>query len=416
MRHGLLLLVCAGLVRLAFTDPSTGALKVKVLGLERSLRPYVLVDGLVGRPDEDGECFFDKVSPGSQTVEVQVFLEIDDTSAEAIIGKAETTVVAGEVREIEIKVELPDTTQRVPLSGTLVIPDEWGEPEVSLGIYLREPTWARDPVTDPRIQLEGKRWSAFDIVPNGIYTVQVDPFTYRAEIQTGPQGRRDVRIEIPPPASVVLQVLDDETRQPAELDRIWWGCVYPTRTETAVGKGRFEFRAPQGTIVIGQRQLLGPYYYEEFERTLDSPAERITVLVMHKAGVRLLLVDQGRTIGLWDTDEVRVVPIHGRDTSREPSPARTRVLSWIPRHPITGERDPSGPLWLGVTRPGRYQITFGKTHEAVAEWVQLQGRDPTVEFEPIPPHTVTVKRGEYVDLVIHLKRRPRTGTAPSSDR
>jgi hypothetical protein len=137
---------------------------------------------------------------------------------------------------------------------------------------IRSSTMTREPGS-PR----SFRWSAPSARP-GRYRILLSPVLgFAAEVDTGPNGARDVRIEVPRPADVSVHCVDAETGVEVHGEKLSFLPLSPKAFGPSMLGGPPKFRVPHGRIVL----FTTPVLYE--------PAVRLVELGPGKNELRLLL-------------------------------------------------------------------------------------------------------------------------------
>lgn len=292
-------------------------------------------------------------------------------------------IVLAAGRDGSVRLDVPPQSipATVPLRGTLVVPPAWGVDELRLSLDpSRVPFRVGDraqkcsvaPVVDGEPGLF--RFDAGTVLP-GRYEFEVDPLGYRRSIEIGPDGATDLRVELPPPATVSVEFVDDATGAPVALEELElaWRWLAPDAScfvEEVVEapSGRFTFRAIEGPITL----FASDDRYADFESSVMVVASRtneFTLRLKQACGVDLALLDAGRPVALrWGwTDAIKV-----RDAEGKRVACSVRLLD-------------SGPR-MELAQPDRYRIDL----------------PPLPGYQPIAPIEVLVRTGEYVEVAVEL--------------
>jgi len=248
---------------------SDAALRLRAPGAEA----YQVLFEVKPKPDRQPVVLAD-VPPGAYVVSV----EVGESFGEVVtLGLAEVALAPGERRSVSLLLaDPPRRALLVPLSGTLLIPPGWGEPKGMLRFNLKDASgavegnevWVRldsfelgqagDSPAVPGVKLlDAERGLfAFDAgkVAPGRFEYGVYNYGAAGEVEVGPEGRTDVAIEIPPPAELLVTVIEEQTAAPARIQHLVWSMVSPGVRQanvSATGKhGRFEFLVPAGLIEL----------------------------------------------------------------------------------------------------------------------------------------------------------------------
>ncbi len=308
------------------------------------------------------------------------------------LGEVELVIQAGARTQVELHLELPEKPVAARLAGDVVVPREWRlssfDLEAALIGVAASRRDARHRLSKSAMQqLDGEHpmW-AFDFgeISTGSYTLELSgrgelgKLEYSISVTLEPGGSEDVFLELPPPATVVVHILDPATGEAAEVRSIFWGALADsaqwTRSQTSAspveGESYFEFSAPIGSISVG---TFGSGY-DTLRETLEIGPGR------NEFTFRL---DRACPLTITFLDGETPVPL---------------ADSWYPSpEHLDGEGEllytsgGTSGLKTALSQPGRY----------VFEIPDFPG------FEPVPTQTITVQRGEQTNHVIHLVRRQR---------
>jgi hypothetical protein len=284
------------------------------------------------------------------------------------VGSAATVIVTGGRASVSLTLTPPPVVFRVPLEGTVTIPEAWDLQKFSLRFDLMDMSlgssapsffsiysqWmVRSPETATVF-----RWKAPAVQP-GRYAVELDPPIFRAVIDVPAQGLLDARIELPPPTTVIVRCVDDSSG--LDLDGASVGCK-PGIVEHDAVNHCFRLRAPIGQVVISA--YCDDYDGPSEEHTL-LPGENSIVLRLRKlCSFKLILRDGETVIRIGDVN-VRLDPAEGQE-----------------------EYEASDGELLFRRDPGLYTLEI-----------------PTIfGFEPVPDVTVRLEVGRVVEHVVHLVR------------
>lgn len=202
-----------------------------------------------------------------------------------LAGQVEVEVRAGERVKAVLEVT-PPSTEAVPFEGVLVLPEAWALDDFMLEFLLQGRfddgslthgsfEIRRSEMTLEKGSRERYRWSA----PNARaarYRISLYPPVFATELDTGPTGTRDARIEVPPPCVVSLRCVDGDGAGACD-DPI---TILPL-TPRVFGIGerqspRLEYRMPQGRLLI----FTTAGAYDAMARVIDAGARRNELLLL----------------------------------------------------------------------------------------------------------------------------------------
>jgi len=308
----------------------------------------------------------------------EVSVEVEDLSSlDLPIGSAETDVVAGRNTQVDLTWELysSPTRAKLTLAGVIVMPPEWGYTEFMLsgsggGLEIKGVS-----SLDMRTGERPHEYAfMLNSIEEGVYDMVVDPPGWSQRVEVRPQGLKDVRIEVPSPAQVSVQVVEAGTTHPVNAEYIeWWGVDQEGRvrghaqsSERDHTTNKFEFQAPEGTVRV-------QVAHHDYRRTTKSVSVRpgrneLSIEVERACGFTLALKN-GDVLVPFDEGKVQVRQIDG--------PGRWEEI----------EGRPSAKRYT-VTAPGRYRIEF-----------------PTLGgYRPIPSREIQIEPGAFAELVIQVER------------
>lgn len=304
-------------------------------------------------------------------------------------GGIELTVAAGGRSVHDLVIDVPTEVQLARLAGRVVLPAEWGLDAFRLTAELdgTPPAGAeakRELRRSAMEKLPGTpdTW-AFDFgeLPLGEYDVQLSNggwprvLEYAIRVRLGPGGVLDANIEVPPPGTVVLRLVDPDLGEAAEVDHLFWSPVPAgggwMRVNVGVqreeGSDHFEFRAPIGTIVLGS---FGGDYVSLHEEVEIGPGRNELSYPLRRNCPLVIRFFDGET----------PVPF---------------TQHWYPR---PEHLDGEGELLFAGGREGGFGTALSEPGRYVFELPEIEG------FEPVPPHTITVRRGEETEYRVQLVR------------
>jgi hypothetical protein len=330
------------------------------------------------------------LSPGSY----RVTLEMGESYSDPIsLGTADVEVTAGGAVSCELYLDAPAEQERGRLAGTVVVPTEWKldgfrltakldgtSPDGSDGEHVlkksrlekvpgREDTWSFD----------------FGELPTGTYDLVLSnsgwPSTleYAIRITLDPGGLLDVLLQLPPPGTVVVRVVTSGSGEIAEISGLRWSPLHPPggghasygSAPRVAGEDHFEFLAPIGEIAIG---CFGKGYTSLDEQVhIQTGRNEFTFQVERDCPLVILLFDGETPVplaGFWYPD-----PEH--------LDGEGKILSVS----LGGRKG----FRTSLSDPGRYVFELPEVPD----------------FEPIPPQTISVRRGEETVHEIQLVRKGR---------
>lgn len=334
-----------------------------------------------------GPVLIESLKPGRYVLQAEIGERYRDP---IILGAAPVEIGAGVKTSVTLELkDRPSAGAKVPLEGTLLFPEEWEHRRISISFSPKDrPQVKPQGKGDAGIQVKldemtpvrGKPglylWKAGTVVP-GKYLATVAAFELQTVIDVGPGGRLDAEIKIGLPASVDVRVVDAETEQPAQVDRILWSCRRPegitggglNSIRRGDEPGVFSFQAPAGEIDVS---IHTPGYEPCREKMTAKSSERNALTLKAKRSCGLLVkvreAEQELPYAIIDK-AIKVRDEGGND----------RVRGWS--RDITGRR-------LILPEPGTYKVTVEK----------LAG------YQPVEPVTVEVPPGQFVEHVVALER------------
>ncbi len=306
-----------------------------------------------------------------------------------VLASARATISPGVRSELTLNLETVTARAKVSLEGTLFVPEEWQQEKVLIlpafpaltlnlldtpvgGSEKRTHIWSYQMTRDP---IDGNLlyWSA-EVQP-GRYELRVLGLYYSISLEVGDSGRRDVRIDVPPPARVRVHTVDAKSGGVAEIERLNWTCARPqwVRGGAMASVTRdpeldyFEFRVPQGKIEIGGS---GQGYLRGTQVLHVGAGLTEAILKLDKGcGLSIRVQDGDRPVP-WDRNwRVRLTAVEGGGQTRGSTTSSEGVRHY-------------------VSEPGRYRLTFPK----------IAG------FRPVPDREFQIQEGQVIDHVVRLER------------
>lgn len=332
-----------------------------------------------------GAVAIDSLQVGKYRVRLEVGDWFDDPLN---LGELEVDIVAGERATYELILEPPPELVNAPLAGVVVVPSAWeletfriraeldGTDATGGEVYVEV---TKQEMT--ALEQEEDAW-AFDFgaLPTGEYDLLVTTGGWNAVVEYGlrvtleASGTRDVRIEVPPPASVILTLTENTTGEPAAISSMHWGALTGGRghassliTLSPVADGRFEFRAPLGEISLG---AFGSGYTSLNEKVRVQPGKNEFNFRLEKDCPLVIQLMDGETS----------VPFSGEWWPKPEHLDGDGKLLYV-SHGGAGFK-------LGLSDPGRYLF----------ELPDIPG------FAKVPQQEISVVRGEDNTHVVHLER------------
>jgi hypothetical protein len=330
---------------------------------------------------DEREVAIDSIPPGDYDVRV----EFGAATAEPILlGRARALVPEGGRGSAAVTIEAPPEVVLVPLRGEVVVPPEWG---LGAGFILNlelldEPAPGRSAHSHPDVRFPADAngvypFDAGEVEP-GRYVAFVHFLTLAVEIEVGPEGATDARIEFPPPARVRIEARDADgaTGLDAGVAAIDWhstsvgGAVGNTIAQAVIDPetGLFEFFAPPGTIEV---EPVGVAWESEPQRfDVVAGVNLFTLDVRRGLGFRIVLMD-GETLVPMGTFAafVQAVRVDADGTS-------------------TGTYVTARGTEFSVAAPGRYAVQVP----------DIAG------YRPLAVQEIQVDEGEFVERVVQLVR------------
>jgi len=331
------------------------------------------------------------ITPGSYVVAIEREGPGPDPT---VFGCAEVELRGGSTTRVTIRcVRPPKTPEPVPLAGTLYIPAQWGSVKASLDM---EPVGKEGAKLSGRRSLELSssgsgasdlfRWDAGRVLP-GRYLIECDEFSLQIFLQTivdtGPHGRTDVAIQIAEPADAVVHVVDSSDGQPVvcsdQENLLSWNVSRPqesrawipgTATWNAVSRS-YLLRAPAGDAEFNMSAEDYEFADPNPIVTLRPGPNEFTLRARRSCGVVLRLID-GEDVTSWEDHVVASTRVRSADGSD----AVTMFSSNLKRFRIR------------LQAAGSYEVTVP----------DLAG------YRPIPPFTIEVPPGVFVEHAIALER------------
>lgn len=218
-------------------------------------------------PEVGSPLTLDDLQPDSFRVSV----EIGEASRDPLVlGQLHVDLQPDSQQTVELNLDdIPTIPNRAPLGGTLSLPLDWGPLEWSR-LDSRIVLEQRDlsaPLRDPLIRLEPDRmtvldaslglygWTAGPMIP-GRYRFSVRRFGVGGEFEHLPDGSASPHIAIPPPADVVIEVVEMPGGTPLPVNSVRWRWMETSdarQNATNIvalnpAASRIELRVPAGEV------------------------------------------------------------------------------------------------------------------------------------------------------------------------
>jgi hypothetical protein len=291
-------------------------------------------------------------------------------------------VVEGRTASVDLLIEPRPLSPDVLLSGVLVLPPEWKvrptldvESMHSRAGGFMDHIYEADRIKPRPGEAHAFEWSTR--VPPGRYRLVVPDVWYAVAIDVGAAGRSDVRVIVPPPSSVSVELIDAHTGLPVTEDDIFVSfdiCSEPGQVmgappvERDAATGRFELRVPEGEVTI--RTENGRYIPSTRTELVGAGNNQFSFEVSPTCEIAILLRDGSTPIPIEEDWGLEPKPLAGTgqeiDTTTVEDPGR-----------------------FHVDVPGRYRFVFP----------DIPG------FEAIPPQIVQARLGKIVTHVVKLVRK-----------
>jgi len=287
---------------------------------------------------------------------------------------------------------------RALIAGTVVVPREWELRNFSLQIDDPKSRTFWRAIESNEMQAVSGRADTFSwSLPGataGRYRVGVLPTLFTVELDVGPEGRQDIEIDVPPPSSVEVHVVDALSKAPSRLAWLdWWvlmnshdveqvvttqdpfeqmmqQCGWGSSKENDMKTGVFRFNAPQGSSLRLGTRSNGTLRTTDTFRELQ-PGRNEFELFTSDAGGFVLRAKDGEEFINWPPDcTVEAEAIDGAGT----------VQVW--------DDDGARGHRAFVSLPGRYHCRLSK----------IKG------FALLDPFEVEVLEGKFKQVTVELRR------------
>lgn len=333
--------------------------------------------------DRSGEQSVHGVTSGELLVRVEVG---DWFHQPTVLGSAMIDVVAGQVTDVDIALEPMPEPELGIVTGTLSVSEIWAFESIQMSATPMGHSGLRRgrPVRIDRAkmtELHGSWSFQFPPMPVGMYCIRFESARSRSEVEVPSiveltSAGAHVDFTVGPPCTVQVTVLDGDTGEVADLQRISWGIVdpktgYPSSRSSvprAEGETYFEFRAPRGEISVGS--LANGYTSMDATVEIEEGLNSFEFTLLQECPLNVAYMDDGVSIP---------APLHLEHTFEH----------------VGGE----GKVLYYSSHKAEFQTAFDLPGEYRMDVSDIDG------YEPIPTQTVTVKRGEPTRHVVQLVRK-----------
>jgi len=296
-----------------------------------------------------------------------------------VLARTTVEIVAGKTAAATLTLQEPPRPSCVRLAGTLRMPVEWGLADFELRLERQDAPvagWAGEVVLhEGELRALGGpelfAWTAE--VPPGSYGAILPETGFFSIFDVGPDGRDDVRLEVPLPAVVRLRCVGDDGEEP-RVESVDWGVLternmLPARAPPVrePESGRWTFRAPVGRLLIRAHTADDT---QQLAADVVPGVNELELRVPRSTGVQPILKDGASEIP-WPADRLaRLEP------TEEHVDAPRAVLR-------------RGRLTLHANQAGLYRLVVP----------EIPG------YEPVADELVRVEAGMMQPHVVALRRR-----------
>lgn len=314
----------------------------------------------------------------------------DMAPSRTTFAESEARPAPGARQRVQLRIRPPVRVQPVALSGLLRIPSAWeGQRPFVVATtldsrgYPTNVTYSADLGAATTVS-DGNEysWSIPAILP-GRYQLTTGEPRIAVVVEVPAQGLSDVKIDVPPPGKVSVDLVDAETREPAALDQLAWmykssdvpAARAPSRVSRDPNTHKFEFQCPLGDIAISSASgTSGSGYWLAETIVRVVPGENpVTIPVFKMARAELTVMDGERLVplpgGIGDFEVTELVSGDG--------PVMWGIKSSV--------------MVVHVRKPGTYRIRLKK---------------PVPGYLMPSEQLVDLKAGTTTDVAIRLTRKP----------
>ena len=307
-----------------------------------------------GRDPEPASIGIDRLAPGPYRVSAELGARAHDSHE---LTFAPVDLAAGTTQEVRLLLSPPARGDRVPLSGTLILPPAWDALAPGTATKLRIELAGRTEVRTKRVielqigslpltnQATGERTFDAGRVIAGDYGWSVPGTGWEGLVEVGAASTTDARLIVPEPARLVVEVVEEVTERPVETERLYWRPVITMGPNDAIGdnvsvrgsraQSRFEVVVPCGLVMVHVFGFEG-YGFGRAMAQIGPAGESVTLELARNCELIVRLVD-GETVVPLDGVEVEI--------ERAGGGGRPQVSSSDGR---------TKRFWLG--EPGRYVV------------------------------------------------------------
>ena len=222
----------------------------------------------------------------------EVSVEVGERSGgRLVLAEGKALIRAGVHTPIRLEVAWIEPVEKVPLGGLLVVPSEW-----ELGAFLlsldrlgasvdggRDRQKIRGPFPPVSWMPNAYEWKARD-VPPGTYSLSFEGLHHAITVEVPAEGATNVMFEIPPPATVLVQLRAKDTGEALTTGSLYWrsqsGRSAPGRSLATIdfegGAGVVEVTVPKGAVSFSARGTEG---YGRASKVVEVVAETNRVVL-----------------------------------------------------------------------------------------------------------------------------------------
>ncbi len=292
----------------------------------------------------------ESVPPQPQVAQIQLGSWYEDP---LVLADASFDLAAGERKEIVLTIDRTRIPQPARLAGILVLPSAWSETYDALHVQRvgnSLPGRATDrllPIAEMERIGEGEyRWDAGTVL-TGRYALEVQDPRFVTVVEVPLEGEERALVEVPPPATLTVEVVDSRTGASLPDARLSWRTIWPDGVgrawESAAPDpetGLFDLLAPVGEVELAVNAHRYQHRGERVPLQRDGSFHRL-----HAEASYLL------SLQLFDGNE------------RVPLPGGLPSLADKLEHldgdgGYFGYAVESGKHYLLLDQPGRYRVTL----------------------------------------------------------
>jgi hypothetical protein len=166
-----------------------------------------------------------------------------------VLGEVQVELTAGELAYATVEIEAAPVVEYVSIAGTIHVPDAWEIEEVLVRMHFlgtalagfddRQALTIRESTASSRPGYHAFAWS-FDRMLIGKYELgSRDPgYSIIIDVPTG--GRDDYVLELPPPAELLVEVVEEVSGAPVQLESLGWHAERPEGVPAIVESAEFD--------------------------------------------------------------------------------------------------------------------------------------------------------------------------------